>query len=479
MHKRTLLAAAALAGSLFATLPATPAGAAPSGLSGDFNGDGYRDLAVGAWCADVGSVSNAGAVVVLYGSSSGVSAARKTVITQNSAGVPGTAETGDRFGASLATADLNGDRYADLVVGSPYEGIGNHVGVGAVTVLWGGATGLSGGAALPQPPETLLHDWGGYSFDVATGDFDGDGKTDVTATGPSHTHLYRGPFTRTGTPSSHGIVWEAGGTNGAAAGDLNGDRLAERVYPATTDSDPGGEIRYIRHDPGNKTHPVSDYVAVELPRADGQVATIADVNGDHFGDLILGDPEDPHTGKPGGHKGGQITVWYGGPNGPAPAQTPTVIHQDTAGVPGTGEAGDQFGSAIDAGDVNGDGYADVAVGTSGEDLGTVKDAGAVTILFGSASGLRGNGAASYSQDTAGVPGTSEPTDSFGLTVRLVDLTKDGKAELVTGVGYENGYGAVTILRGTASGLTATNAKFFTARDVSLKGDAAFGWAIGR
>lgn len=42
-----------------------------------------------------------------------------------------------------------------------------------------------------------------------------------------------------------------------------------------------------------------------------------------------------------------------------------------------------------------------------------------------------------------------------------------------------GHGAVTVLRGTASGLTATNAKSFTARDVSLKGDADFGWAFGR
>ncbi|MGW7378706.1 FG-GAP-like repeat-containing protein [Streptomyces sp. NPDC054794] len=477
LRKRTLLLAATLTTGLLTALPATSATAAPSGLSGDFNGDGYRDVAIGAMNADVGSVPSAGAVVVLYGSASGVSSAKKTVITQNSAGIPGTAETGDSFGSSLATGDLNGDRYADLVVGAQYEGIGGREGIGNVTVVWGGASGLSGGANLPEPPLSSLSTWGGYSSGVATGDFDGDGKTDVTVTGQSHTHLYRGPFSRTGAPLGHYGVGELGSTYEVAAGDLTGDGRAERVYPYAVDGDAGGAIAYFRHDPGGADHPETDYALVNLPKADGQIATVADVNGDKYGDLVLGDYQDPHAGRTGAHKGGQIAVWYGGPNGPDPEQTPTVIHQDTAGVPGTGETDDLFGSAIGAGDVNGDGYADVAVGAWGEDLGTVKDAGSVTLLFGSASGLTGKGAKSYSQDTAGVPGSSETRDAFGMTVRLIDLDKNGKADLVTGAGYENGYGAVTVLRGTASGLTGTGAKFLSARDVSLKGGANFGWAI--
>ncbi|MFE6408645.1 FG-GAP-like repeat-containing protein [Streptomyces sp. NPDC057837] len=468
MRKRTLFLAVALTTGLLTTAPA--ATAAPSGLSGDFNGDGYRDVAIGAFAADVGSVHSAGAVVVLYGSSSGVSAARRTVITQDSAGVPGAAEEDDRFGYSLAAGDLDRDGYSDLVVGAQYEDIGDRDGVGSATVLWGGKSGLSGGKGLPQPSD--LTEWGGFSSGVATGDFDGDGATDVTLTGQSRTRLYKGPFTRTSGPASHTSLGTFGSTYEVLAGDLNRDGDAERVYPFLVDGDPGGDISFHGWT-GTR------YAATDLPNADGEQGTIADVNGDGYGDLVLGDYQEPRADKPGGHKGGQITVWYGGPSGPDPAQKPTVIHQDTAGVPGTGESGDLFGSALSAGDVNGDGYADIAVGAWAEDIGSVEDAGSVTLLFGSAGGLTGTGAKSWSQDTAGVPGSNETMDAFGMTVRLVDLDKNGKADLVTGAGYENGYGAVTVLRGSASGLTTSGSLFVSARDVSLKGGAAFAWAIAQ
>jgi hypothetical protein len=264
--------AAALTTGVLTVLPATPAVAAPSGLASDFNGDGYRDIAIGAMGADVGSASGAGAVVVLYGSSSGVPSTKKTVITQNSTGVPGTAESDDRFGASLATGDLNKDGYADLVVGAEFESIGTRKGVGGATVIWGGSAGLTGGSALPQPPAEELGEWGGYSRGVATGDFDGDGDTDVTATGQTHTHLYQGPFTRTGTPVSHSGVYELGTTYEVVAGDLTGDGKAERVYPFAHDGDVGGDIRYFHHDLGGwDQHPESDYAMVALPKADGSL----------------------------------------------------------------------------------------------------------------------------------------------------------------------------------------------------------------
>ncbi|WP_338781798.1 FG-GAP-like repeat-containing protein [Streptomyces sp. DG1A-41] len=467
MRKRTLFLAATLTTGLLTT---TPAAAAPSGLAGDFNGDGYRDVAAGAPCTDVGSASCAGAVVVLYGSSSGVSATRKAIITQNSPGIPGTAESADLFGSALAAADLDRDGYSDLVVGSAGESIGDRDGIGSGTVLWGSTSGLTSGKGLPQP--TSLSEYGGFSRGIATGDFDGDGDTDVTLTGQSQIRLYLGPFTRTGGPLSHYRAGELGGGYEVIAGDMTGDGAAERVHPHAVDGDSGGQIWYYRWTG-------TGYKFAELPNADGFPGSVGDINGDGYGDLVLGDSTDPSGHKPGGHKGGQITVWYGGPNGPDPAQTPTVVHQDTTGVPGAGETDDAFGSAVSTGDINGDGYADVAVAAHGEDLGTVAEAGSVTVLFGSASGLKTSGATSYTQNTSGVPGTAEAWDRFGSAVDLTDLTKDGKADLVIGVAGENGSGGVWTLRGTSTGPTTTGSTGLTAAGVSLKAGRSFGAVIAQ
>ncbi|WP_129841644.1 FG-GAP-like repeat-containing protein [Streptomyces sp. RFCAC02] len=438
--------AVALALPVWAGLPAAPAYAADAVAHDDFDGDGYHDLAVSHPLATVNGHAGAGVVVVLYGSANGLSTARSTVVSQASPGVPGAAEEGDRFGTATASADLDRDGYADLIVGSPAEAAGGVAERGSATVVWGGPGGLSGGAELGAG--TIAADDCGYGGTVAAGDHDGDGAPDVTVGSRCATHRYEGPFTRAGAAAAHAVDAEeppAGRPVLTLFGDVDGDGAAERVsLPGPAADDPGGAV-WVDDWRANGT------VRTALTAAEGLTGAIGDVDGDGYGDLVIGDPQDPLGTRPTGRSGGEITVWYGGPGGIDPAQSPTRLWQGSNGLPGTSEADDAFGTSVGVGDADGDGYADVAVGLPGEDLGTVQEAGSVIVLSGTADGLTGRGARSFNQGVAGVSGAPEYWDLFGERVRLADHDGDGRADLTVGVPGENAEGCLWLAPGGASG----------------------------
>ncbi|CAM5727013.1 hypothetical protein SVIOM74S_00667 [Streptomyces violarus] len=203
MRKRTLLLATALTTGLLTALPATAATAAPAtGPKADFNGDGYGDVAFAAPYAKVDGKGMAGYVAVVYGGATGLDPAKRTVVSQNTAGVPGAAEAEDTFGDALAVADLNGDGYTDLAVGSSGEDVGTDTDGGSVTVLWGSASGLKNGTSVKDPAVSGHDHWGRL---LTAGDFDGDGKKDLAVgTGSSHAYVSpaaRRPTTTSATPS--------------------------------------------------------------------------------------------------------------------------------------------------------------------------------------------------------------------------------------------------------------------------------------
>lgn len=198
MRKRALALAAAVTSGLLAPAALTaPATAATAASADDFNGDGYRDLAVGDRGATVGGAEKAGAVVVVYGSATGLGpASRSTTVSQNSAGIPGSAEAGDGFGTDITTRDLNSDGYADVIATAPGENDGSYH--GTFTVLWGSASGLTSGSAYKNPkyPDK------GFAKDLAVGDFNADGKQDVVAVDDDNIWYLRGPFTKSGSRGS-------------------------------------------------------------------------------------------------------------------------------------------------------------------------------------------------------------------------------------------------------------------------------------
>lgn len=145
--------------------------------SRDFDGDGYADLAVGIPDEDIRKKTNAGAVQVLYGGAKGLTA-RDQIWHQGTAGVPGGNQIDDKFGFSLAAGDLNGDGYADLAIGLPYEDNGS------VVLLFGASSGLTSARSvrLRQGKNGMPSTPGGYENfgrHLSMGDIDADGFDDL------------------------------------------------------------------------------------------------------------------------------------------------------------------------------------------------------------------------------------------------------------------------------------------------------------
>jgi hypothetical protein len=469
------------AGSLAGGATATQA-APPATLQADFNNDGADDLAVGIPGQDIGSPPfNSGAVNVLYGSATGLSATGSQLFTQESPGVPGTPEEGDSFGDALATGDFDGDGFADLVVAAPSEGVGTAGGAGAVNVLYGSAGGLTAtGAQLLTQVGGTPEPGDGFGWALTAGDFDDDGFADLAAAAPFEvvgfaggagavSVLYgsAGGLTTTGGRlfSQVGGAVEAGDWFGfaVAAGDFDGDGAADLAAGAPFETvgslGDAGAVSAIYGSANGLTTSGGQLFTqvggtVEPGDAFGWTVTAGDFDGNGLADLAAAAP---FEGVGATANAGAVSILQGSAGGLTAAGGQLFTQ---AGNPPEGF--DQFGLALTAGDFNGNGLADLAAGVQFEDVGATANAGAVSILYGSAGGLTSAGGQHFTQ----VGGTIEAGDEFGFAVAAGDFDADGAADLAAGAPFEAvgsilDAGAVSAIYGSTDGLTTSGGQVFT------------------
>ncbi len=431
----------------------------------DFNRDGVGDLVAGVPRAS----SSAGAVVVVPGSTDGPVAGARINLTQSSPGVPGASESGDSFGAATAWGDVNGDGRADLAIGSPGEDdTTGHADRGSVTVLYG--PGLNSGYSYTTSGVTATGARLGSA--VTVGDFDADGKADVFAAGTGNGGSWNARLT--GGATQYGTLTGSTGSVAsvdAATGDFNRDGYAD-VALNYRDQSGTGRVTWFK---GTKSGLVKVSV---LSVKGGRSIAAGDVNGNGYDDIVIGQP---YVSESGGYRGGQVTMVPGTSTGFTTTGMRTV-HQDTAGVPGAAEDGDAMGASVSVGDYNADGYADALAGVPDEDITrsgvNETNAGMVLLLKGSSSGLTGSGAQSFSQDTSGIAGWTEPNDKLGSAVVLQDLSGWGRADLALGAEGENGYDGILLQLDTgASGVNTSGAVYYDRNALGTPAGAHLGQTL--
>lgn len=288
----------------------------PASIHCDFNSDGFDDLAIGVPLEGINGHQDAGAVNVIYGKATGLSAANNQFWNSDSPNVPGNTSFVSGFGWALSCGDFNGDGNDDLAIGAPFSTINGFFFGGSVTVLYGKS------------------------------------KWRLSATGSQ--------------------FW--------------------------TQNRPGIK---------GKTEEFDEF---------GYSLAAGDFNGDGFADLAIGVPGEGLSTEL--HSVGAVQILYGGSSGLSSTGN-QFWTQDSPGIAETAEVADQFGTALVAADFGKDTasgcYDDLAIGVPSESnkAANIFNAGGVNVLYGSASGLSASGNEFWDENTPGIQGTMETNDDFG------------------------------------------------------------------
>jgi len=284
-------------------------------ITGDYNGDGFDDLSISVHLEDLGvenQLVDAGMIMIAIGSTEGLSAPE--TYTQDTNGIRGKSETGDRFGESIASGDINGDGYDDLVIGVPGEGIGsNAAGAGAVNVLYGSRDGLS------VADDQILHQntsgvkgkaesGDAFGSALALGDINGDGYDDLVI----------------------GVPGEGIGSNAAGAGAVN------IFYGSTNGLSGQGDKFFSQNTSGvkGKAEPGDSF---------GSFVALEDINNDLMLDLVIGVPNEAIGAV---SRAGMVNILPNDGNGGFSTADDVTFDAKQNQFTGTAQANAQFGSWV-------------------------------------------------------------------------------------------------------------------------------------
>jgi len=369
--------------------------------AGDVNGDGFDDILIGARDDEYGG-NGVGQTYLIFGRVSGWT----MDMDLSDANASFIGEIGDgRSGTSVASAgDVNGDGFDDILIGAPYDGFGGSC-AGQTYLILGKAAGWSMRMHLSDANASFIGedagDLSGYRV-ASAGDVNGDryddiligadGNKDGGGNYAGQSYLILGKATgwamRTDLSAADAsfIGEDAGDESGysvASAGDVNGDGFDDILIGAWGDDDGGSSA--------GQTYLILGKAAgwsmrTDLSAADASfigedaddysgrsVASAGDVNGDGFDDILIGAWGDEDGG---GFYAGQTYLILGKASGWSMRTDLSAADASFIGE----DADDWSGTVASAGDVNGDGYADLLIGAKGDDDGG-NGAGQTYLIF--------------------------------------------------------------------------------------------------
>jgi hypothetical protein len=492
---------------------------------GDFNADGFADLAVGVPFEDADGINGVGGVNIIYGSANGLSATADLFLDEAAFGFP--YATNDHFGWALASGDFNGDTFSDLAIGMPNGDIGKILDTGRVFLIDGSPSGLERSTArqLVLLPSGRGGE-GNAGEALVWADFNADGYGDLAIGIPgaqvpwyAFLHLcvtyftrsgeveifYGGPdgLTATGAQRFFRRYSFVCGSNGGigtgdfdlalddrfgsalAAGNFNGDTVGGRpvfdlvIGSPRAESDAGdfpdnaGDVDIL---PGSRDG-LNGSLAQKLSQSTpgvgggaeagdefGRALAVGDFNADLRDDLAIGVPFEDLLDNTAADAGA-VHVLFGSFAANELVTTFDSRFISQTNLTGTGaEAGDRFGWALATGKFNNDFIADLVIGSPGEDINTIVDAGIVQVLYGTLTGPSLTSTQLWQQGANGLPDAAETGDQFGYALSAWNYGRSFHSDLAIGAPFENlmsgsvdvvDAGAVVVIYGSFTGLNAT------------------------